>query len=275
MRAVTPPGFQRNIDAVQRAFSAQAPIFDSYEKQNRILQWMRSQVYSHEEKFLRPGDSILELNAGTGIDAIHFASSGHRVFAIDNAPGMIKELRAKAEHAGLLHLITAAVCSFTDLHTLLPERFDHVFSNFGGLNCVPNLHSVSEQLPRLLRPGATVTLVVMPRVCPWELLHLVTGDFRFTLRRFLRNGTPAQIEGHHFRSYYFSPREILRSFGDRFTLLRLKGLACFTPPPAMETFPIRFPRLYRILNVLDEKTSTLPPFNRWADHFIVTMRYDP
>ena len=79
-----------NVDDARRAFSAQAPYFDSYEKNNLILQWMRRQVYNHVEEFLSPSDSIFELNAGTGIDAVYFARKGHSVFAIDIAEGMLK-----------------------------------------------------------------------------------------------------------------------------------------------------------------------------------------
>ncbi len=262
-----------NIDQARRAFSAQAPLFDSYERTNIILQWMRRQVYKHEEEFLSPGDSIFELNAGTGIDAIHFAQKGHSVFAIDIAEGMIAELEKKVNFLQLTERIGYARCSFTDLHSIPARRFDHVFSNFGGLNCISDLAVVADQLPAFLKPGASVTLVIMPRVCPWELVHFLDGNSNLAFRRLSKNGAAAHIEGHHFTSYYFSPEDVIRSFGKRFSVVKLRGLASISPPPYMSPFAGRHPGLYKALTAFDALFSTLPPFNRWADHFIITLKY--
>ena len=264
-----------NIDQARRAFSAQAPHFDSYERENVIVQWMRQQVYKHEQEFLAPGDSILELNAGTGIDAIHYAQLGHSIFAIDNADGMLGELEKKVKASHLEDKIGYALCSYTELRTLPPRRFDHVLSNFGGLNCVADLGPVAEQLPHFLKPGGTITFVIMPPVCPWELLHLAKGNVRMAFRRFSKNGATAHIEGFQFLAYYFSPRQIVACFDKRFTLAKLRGLASLSPPPFMFTLAEKYPRLYKVLRELDEQVSTLPPFNRWADHYIITLRYSP
>ena len=267
--------YRSNIERTRQAFSAQAPAFDSYDESNVILQWMRRQVYRHEEEFLSPGDSILELNAGTGIDAVYFAQKGHRVLAIDNADGMLHELRNKIRRLNLEGKIRAADRSFTELNGLPEEKFDHVFSNFGGLNCIADLHLVTDQLPRLLNPGATVTFVIMPRVCPWELLHLLTGNMKLALRRFSPSGTIATIEHFQFLTYYYSPRDVVRSFDSRFRLLRLRGLASLSPPPHMTAFALKHRSIYNSLTWFDEHCSHLPPFNRWADHTIITMKYSP
>ena len=267
--------FSSNVEDARRAFSAQAPYFDSYEKTNVILHWMRRQVYEHVEEFLSPDDSIFELNAGTGIDAVHFAKKGHSVFAIDNAEGMLNELEKKIQSFHLQEKIHFACCSFTELHTLPEYRFDHVFSNFGGLNCIANLRSVTDQLPRFLKPGAAVTFVIMPRVCPWELLHFITGNSTLAFRRFSKNGTTASIEGHKFLTYYFSPGDVKHSFNEKFKLVKLRGLASLSPPPYMIDFAENHPTLYRMLTGLDERFSALFPFNSWADHFIITLQYSP
>ena len=262
-----------NVEDVRRAFSAQAPLFDSYEKRNVIIQWMRSQVYRHVEAFLSPGDSIFELNAGTGIDAAYFAQHGHPVFAVDNADGMLVELEKKVR---LLHLegkVRFANCSFTELASLQAGAFNHVFSNFGGLNCVDDLRPVTSQLPRFLAPGGTVTFVIMPHICPWELLHAFTGNTALAFRRLSKKGAPASVEGHKFRTYYFSPRDVIRSFDDRFILVKLRGLAAISLPPSMSEFADRHPKFYNTLKKLDEQFSILPPLSSWADHFIITMRY--
>src|SRR3990172_1808910 len=100
MNAETAQEIQQK-ENVGRAFSAQAPNFDEYEKHNPILLWMRNVIYRHLEEFIREGDSILDINAGTGIDAMHFARLGHSVAAIDVAAGMIDTLNKKLKRENL------------------------------------------------------------------------------------------------------------------------------------------------------------------------------
>ena len=273
----TQVNIESNIEQASRAFSAQSVHFDSDEESNRILKWMRKQVYRHEEEFLLPHSNILELNAGTGIDALHFARMGHSVFAIDIASGMLDQLQKKISTQRLENRIRYALCSFTRLQTppLPAELFDHVFSNFGGLNCIRDLREVVHQLPRFLKPGATITFVIMPRVCPWEIAQLFRGKIRLAFRRFSRDGTAASIDGYAFKSYYHSPAHVVQSFDDRFIPVKLRGLASLSPPPYFKMFPEKHPMLYRLLTRYDERLADKSPLNKWADHFILTMRYKP
>jgi ubiquinone/menaquinone biosynthesis C-methylase UbiE len=264
---------ESNIEQASKAFSAQAVHFDEDEKLNRILKWMRKQIYQHEEELLLPHSKILELNAGTGIDAIHFAGLGHSVFAIDNAPGMIQQMQKKIYDNHLEDRVYCTLCSFTELQKLPTVQFEHVFSNFGGLNCIRDLKVVTQQLPRFLKPGATITFVIMPSICPWELAQAFRGKLRLAFRRLSRNGASAHIDGYTFRSYYHSPAEVIKSFDTRFVFVKLRGLASLSPPPYFETFPKRYPLLYNALTRWDERFAAYFPLNRWADHFIITMKY--
>lgn len=71
---------------------------------------MRHQVYAHVEKYLIPKSRILELNAGTGIDALFFIWAGHQVHATDLADGMISQIKAKISKHGLANQLT---CHYT------------------------------------------------------------------------------------------------------------------------------------------------------------------
>lgn len=269
------PMEKQNMDAVGKTFTTQAPLFDDYDKRNSILQWMRSQVYRSCNEYIRPGDSILDINAGTGIDAIHFAQQGHPVVAVDNAEGMVVEMQKKVHTVNLSHLIRVQKSSFTNLESLYPEKFHHVFSNFGGLNCIADLRPVADQLKQLMHPSGIVTLVIMPAFCPWEILHFLKGNFSLAFRRFRKNGSMAHIEGNYFLTYYHSPAKTVKSFGNQFKVISLQGLASFSPPPYMDTFPQKYQHIYKFLIALDNLFAQYPPFNRWADHYILTLQYIP
>ena len=233
---------------------------------------MRRQIHSHCLNYFKPGDDILELNCGTGIDAVFFAEHGMKVHATDIAPGMLDELRKKIETKNLGDKISIQQCSFTELEKTAKKNFDHIFSDFGGLNCVKDIDRVVASFNPLLKPGGTVTLVIMPPVCPWEILLAFKGNFKTAFRRWKRNGAESHLEGERFLSYYFSPGKIISCFGKDFGLLELQGLGCFVPPPYLESFPEKHSKLFRQLQRWDERLCHTFPFNRWADHFILTMK---
>lgn len=262
-----------NLENVNKAFSKQSAAFDELDLSNQILQDMRQQVYGHVRKFMKPESKILELNAGTGIDAVHFINEGHTVHATDLSDGMIRELRSKALLAEIQSRLTVQQVSFESLNEIGNTKFDYVFSNFGGLNCIPDLKQVTRHLPRLLKPGGYVTWVIMPTVCLWEIVGVAKGNFRQSLRRFSRHGAVSHLEGEYFRTYYHSLRDIRHAFPDSFKLEHVEGLGSLSPQPHHARLVADNPRIYHILRKLDAKVRHVFPFNRWADHIIVTFTY--
>ena len=185
---------------VAEAFSRTAEKYDAFADDHPHLTRMRNRVYAHLERFVPPGAHILELNAGTGIDAVQLAKMGYRVHATDIAPGMLSRLQDKVGHLKLDGRVTIQECSFTELSRIKAGPFDAVFSNLGGLNCIPDLSPVIRDLPSIIRPGGIVTWVLMPPVCLWELATLVTGQAHLALRR-LPHRTRAHLEGLFFEVY--------------------------------------------------------------------------
>src|SRR5258706_944757 len=156
-----------DVEAVKRAFNKQAVHFDTDDLANPILQEWRKRIYAHVQAFLRPGSFLLELNAGTGIDALYFAGQGHRVHATDLSEGMVREMNKKI-FALRISGISCQQVSFQHLDEVIQGDFDCVFSNFGGLNCIGDLSLVTRHLSRKLKTGGHVTWVIMPPFCPWE-----------------------------------------------------------------------------------------------------------
>lgn len=259
---------------VNAAFSKQSSHFDEDDSSNPILQLWRQRVYQHVEFFLKSNSKILELNAGTGIDAIYFSKQGHHVHATDISDGMISTLRKKIDQLNLTDKISIQQASFENLNEV-NGKFDCVFSDFGGLNCTDDLRKVTRHFSDLLNPGGFVTFVIMPRMCPWEWLWLLKGKLKNALRRFSSKGANSHLEGHHFTTCYFSLAEIRNAMGTGFKLLKAESLGCVSPPPSATNFVQAFPNLTRFLNTLDKKLSGKFPFNRWGDHLIVTFQLKP
>ncbi len=260
--------------AAAGAFSKQAPVFDKLYQTNTIISYKRKRVREHMESFLQPGSHILELNAGTGEDAIYFAGKGHHIHATDIAEAMLTLLDQKVKEQQLEKMITHEQCSFTNLDKLwLQGPYDHIFSNFAGLNCTGRLGKVLSSFEWLLKPGGFATLVLLPRFCLWEFLLIFGGKFKTAFRRFTgRKGAKAKIEGEVFRCWYYNPSFVRRYLKDSFQVKALEGLCTIVPPSYIENFAEKHPRQYRYLEKKENKWKSKWPWKVMGDYYIITLQ---
>jgi ubiquinone/menaquinone biosynthesis C-methylase UbiE len=266
---------QDKSETIAEAFSRTAEKYDSFGEDHPNQSRMRNKVYSHIEGFIPKGSRILELNCGTGTDAVELARRGYQIHATDIAPGMLDRLKDKVRRFDLSRQITVQMCSFTDLDQVKNGPYDVIFSNFGGLNCIPDLSPVIERIPQVLRPGGWVTWVLMPPVCLWEMAEIFRGHPRLAFRRLARSGTRAHLEGLYFTVHYFTPERVLQWFGPDYECLRIEGLSVITPTAESKNFAKRQTRLYRTLCWFDDQLARRSPWRGWGDFFIITFRYQP
>ncbi len=263
------------LETIADAFSQTARRYDEFALDHPHLSRMRARVHARVARLVPAGSTILELNAGTGTDAVELARRGYLVHATDVAPGMLSRLRDKVEQFRLDDRISVEERSFLQLDGVPGAPFDAVFSDLGGLNCTRDLRPVVAGVRRILRPGGVVVWVLMPPICLWELATAFTGQFELAFRRLRRGGTIAHLEGREFPVYYFSPRRALASFGSDFELLGVEGLAVATPTVESKNLARRHPRVYAALARLDDAISGHAPFYGWGDFYILSMRYVP
>ncbi len=264
---------QPSVETIAEAFSRTAEKYDSFAEDHPHLTRMRNKVYAHVMRYIPRGARILELNAGTGTDAVQLAQRGYSVHATDIAPGMLDRLREKVDTLGWQDRVTMEARSFLSLEDVQGAPFDAVFSDLGGLNCIPDLTPVIRQLPKILRPGGMVTWVLMPHVCLWEMAEVFRGNFSLAFRRFSRGSVRANLEGLNFDVYYFSARHVIQWFGNDFEVAALEGLSVLTPTAESKNFAKTHRGLYRALSWLDDKLSPYWPWYGWGDFYILTMRY--
>jgi ubiquinone/menaquinone biosynthesis C-methylase UbiE len=262
-------------EIIAEAFSRTAEKYDAFAEDHPHLTRLRNKVYAHATHYIPQGARILELNCGTGTDAVELARHGYHVHATDIAPGMLDRLRHKVEQFDVRQRVTYQQLSFSELNKVRGAPFDAVFSNLGGLNCIPDLSPVIQQLPNVLRPNGLVTWALMPPVCLWEMAEIFRGRIRQAFRRFSHTGTRAALEGLDFTVYYFTPQQVLEWFGDDYQCLAMEGLSVITPTAESKNFAKLYPRLYRTLCWLDDRLASRSPWRGWGDFFIITLRYRP
>jgi len=256
------------------AFSKQSVVFDQLYQNNAIIQYKRDRVRRHLLPILPPNAYILELNSGTGDDAIWLAQQGYRVHATDIASGMQEVLSTKVKLAAMDGKVTSELRSFTDLANLQQKGpYDCIFSNFAGLNCTGELKKVIDSFPSLLKPGGIITLVLLPKFCLWECALALKGRFKTATRRFFaNNGRSARVEDEFFKCWYYNPSAVTAYSKTEFRLMHLEGLCTFVPPSYIEHFPEKHPTMYARLLRLEEKWKSNWPWRGVGDYYVITLK---
>jgi ubiquinone/menaquinone biosynthesis C-methylase UbiE len=226
----------------------------------------RQAVWRRLDKNFSPGQKLLELNCGTGIDAVHLAKRGIQLVACDISSRMIDLARQLAASANTCELIDFRVLPNEKIDALKGENlFDGAFSNFCGLNCVEDLPGVGRELARLVRPGAAVLLCMMGRFVPWEIAwFLAHGEPGKALRRFRGNSFAPSGPGSVCIQRP-SVREIVRAMLPAFRLRKWSGVGIAVPPTYTENRMQHFPRMIQGLAGIDRMIGELPLFRRMAD----------
>ena len=249
-------------------FEALAADYDRTFTHGAIGRRMRAAVWRRLDAAFAPGDRVLELNCGTGEDAVHLGRRGVRVLATDVTPGMLAMAGAKIARAGLADLVEVAPLAVEDLPHLRADAFDGVLSNFGGLNCVEDLSGAARAMAARVRPGGRALLCVMGPIVPWEWgWFLAHGQPDKARRRLRQSGT-------HWRGLtirYPTIGDVRRAFAQHFTQRRVAAVGAFVPPSFAEPWAARHPRLLAALDALERRAEATWPLPWLADHFLIEL----
>jgi ubiquinone/menaquinone biosynthesis C-methylase UbiE len=264
------------------AFDSVASSYDTDFTFSNIGKYQRKRIYHFLEKILPKDKSleILEINCGTGEDALYLARKGHHIIATDASGVMVnKAIKKGSNENNSGRNISFAVCSFDNLKEKYSnKKFDLVFSNFGGLNCIneAELKKLSADLFCLLKPGGKFVAVIMGRMCLWELFYFtIKLNFKKAFRRFSKKGLETKLGMQSQETFYYSPSEFKKLFRSKFHLVLKKPVGIALPPSYLEPF---FNNKILLLKILffSEKLFSFSFFSDFADHyFIVAMKRHP
>ncbi len=79
------------------AFDSLASDYDALWTYSLVGRLQRLQVLREVKNIFHPGDRVLEIGCGTGVDSAYFASAGIRVHATDLSPKMVDATRARIQ----------------------------------------------------------------------------------------------------------------------------------------------------------------------------------
>jgi len=271
---VRAPGESLLATPVSLAFDELAPRYDREWTDSTIGRLQRKAVWRLLDSVFMPGDRILDLGCGTGVDAVYLARRGMTVQAIDVSAAMVAIAQRRAHDEGLSSSVSAQVLGIEDLEFVqVFGGFDGVLSNFSPLNCVADLRPVAAQLRRLVRPGGKLVFCMMTRFCLWETFsYLWRGRLRKATRRWRGDRSEARVgPSETFPVYYWPERDIVSALAPGFHLIRKEGAGIFVPPSHMGPVMGRYTRLLNALAYLDGIVARWPGLRSMGDHSLLVF----
>lgn len=251
-------------------FDAHAKNYNEVFTNSLIGKAQRSRVFHflNKQKQLENKLHILELNCGTGFDANTFSKMGHTVLATDISLEMIKIAKqnysnptTKFEQLDIRNITS----------TTFSKKFDLIFSNFGGLNCLSpqELKSFLNISDSLLKSKGKMALVIMPKFCIWERFYFtLKGEFRKAKRRNTTKVVLANVEGVKVPTWYYNPKELVSLASNQYKIIAIKPIGLKIPPSYLEPF---FKNIRGFLKMLiwAEKLFSNRFWAKYSDHYLI------
>jgi len=255
---------------MQSYFDGYAAHYDSHFTHTPIGKMQRALVWQHLPLTQLKAQPVLEINCGTGEDALQLQRLGAIVTATDASAEMIATAKQKAGNLP----IQWQVCPFSNLATQLQgQQYRFVLSNFGGLNCIngTELKDLAARLHQLVCPNGRMYLVIMGTGCWWEQLYFIAkGKWADAFRRKRSHGAPAQLPGRTMQTYYYSPAAVKQAFAPYFVTGMVKPIGFWVPPSYLQPFFSRHPAMLQWLYRLEQFFA--PSFlSNQADHYFIEL----
>ncbi len=251
------------------SFDIHAQNYDDAFTFSNIGQAQRKRVYFFLSEMLKEDNlNILEINCGTGEDANYLTNKGHNVLATDISTAMIAQAKKKYPTINFQTLdITSNAIEKLD------KKFDVIFSNFGGLNCLSKAQlatflGISEAL---LKTNGKAILVIMPKKTLSERLYFILKlQPRKAFRRNSHNPVHVYVEGVKIPTWYYDPKEVVTLAKEKLKPVAIKPIGIAIPPSYLEPF---FAKRKGLLKLLEQIESWLSSsyWAKYADHYLIAF----
>lgn len=240
----------------------------------------RQSVYRYlsGQKFFQQQLQVLELNCGTGTDAIWMASFGHSITATDRSKAMLEVAEKKKIHA---NPDTLANVRFLQMNlqevkeTLGDQQYNLVFSDFGGLNCLSpdEIKKLGSQLFSILVNPGKLIIVLMGRKCWWEKIYFqLKSDRLQSQRRSSKQAVNANVAGKEINIYYYSPDELATLMKEYFQVIRKIPVGLFVPPSYLNNKIMKWSVFRHFLPFLEKFARYFPRMADYADHYLIEFQ---
>ncbi|MHB8566321.1 MAG: class I SAM-dependent methyltransferase [Nitrososphaerales archaeon] len=259
----------------QLEFDLQARRYTSLILENPISSWQRQVTISHLKQLFKPGETILEIGCGTGIETIPVAKNGPNIVAVDISQEMLRVLDTRVASTGLKDKIRTRKLSASGIaqlafDTVFPkDGFDGAFSHFGTLNLERDLEAFSRALSSLLKPESQVSFAVWNRICASDILaHTLRNETALIRERVSGVVRASEKAKYSLDTRCYTPKEFAHFFLSDFKVISYFALPTLIPP---SEYARRTSGLLRFRRA-DYALGKFPFFRSIGDNYVITMR---
>jgi len=255
------------------SFDTAASNYDATFTNTIIGKLQRDLVYNQLSKVLenQKPKTILEINCGTGEDAIWLAKQKFTVTATDISEKMIAVSKSKKT----LENVEFRQMDINSLNSYFSgKNFDLLFSNFGGLNCLSKteLQLFFKNATQLLTETGQIVLVIMPKNTLWEQFYfLAKGNFKNIFRR-KKDSVIANVDGEKVVTHYYNPKETINLAAAFFNVKGVYPIGFFIPPSYLEPFLKNKSSLVSIISKFENKVKNNSFLSKYADHYLIVFQ---
>ena len=256
-----------------KAFDNIAANYDYEFTHSKIGKAQRAIVHKVLAKYFKNKEnlSILEINCGTGEDAVFMSEYSDKIIATDISEKMLEIAKKKAGNTS----IKFQVLDINELsETNFTEKFDLIFSNFGGLNCLSKnrLKAFFKSAYTLLNTNGSIIAVFMPKYCFWEIFYfLLRGKFKQAFRRTKKEGIPVTLNNEVCHTWYYNPNEVKKLSKPNFNSKKLNPVGIAIPPSYLENSILTKRPWFSVL-LLKEKILSYSIFSKLSDHYLIQLQ---
>jgi ubiquinone/menaquinone biosynthesis C-methylase UbiE len=224
------------VSDASRIASAYDAVAADYDRHLEADRWIRRALWRHYDRLFHPGDRVLDVGCGTGIDTLHLAAQGMEVTGVDASAAMVQRLRDKLGGTMLGSRVTIHGGDVVEVLRRLDRPFDGIVAAFAVLNTV-DLPRFVPEAARLLRPGGRL---VAHLLAPGHGARLIKKCWRVV--RSAVQPVPLQVHIHGWRVEHalFGPRQLYRRFfAGPFAHRRTYALGLLVGPDLQRRLPDR------------------------------------
>ncbi|HEX9979936.1 MAG TPA: class I SAM-dependent methyltransferase [Flavobacterium sp.] len=253
-------------------FDEAAASYDSNFTDSFVGRMQRNIVLDHLQELLRDKGirKVLEINCGTGEDALWLEKQNLEVTATDISEKMIEVAKSKMNHSKVIFK-QADINSLSE--SFAGEKFDLILSNFGGLNCLrqEQINNFFQNSASLLTDTGKMLLVIMPKNTIWEQFYfLMKGNAKSAFRR-KQGSAQANVSGSTIPTYYYNPGELAVMASAHFKLIKTNPVGFFVPPSYLDPHLKNRRWLASLLGRLDTAVKNFSILAQYADHYSIIL----